>query len=107
LYVITQVGLPSEGKKGYTCPPNIRASRTMILEELEALKVAAEKENKIIFFQPIPTFEDLPEPPAAAILMAPTAYEVPALPVSGPIIFTYDANLKPSLLTKMSSFKVF
>lgn len=106
-YLITQVGMPSENKKGHVVPPHIRAARAVILEEVETIRLAAENENKIIYFLPVPEHADLPEPPPAAILMGPTPYVPQPLPPSGPTLFSYDANLRPGLLAKMSSFKVF
>ena len=47
--------------------------------------------------------EELPEMPAALLMMTSQEYKPPELPESGPYIFTYDASKKPSLLSRMGS----
>ena len=104
-YMINLPGMPSESKRGHNCPPSVGAGRALLAGLIAEVKVEAEKENNIIYFQAVPSFEDLPEPPAPAVLMAPTEFVLPPLE-NGPIVFTYNAARKPSFLTKMASFKV-
>ncbi len=100
------MGLPAESKKGQLCPVHVSAARAVLAGLVAQVRSEAEKENSIIYFQAVPSLEDLPEPPAPAVVMAPAEFVLPPLPSTGPIIFTYDASRRPGFLSKMSSFKI-
>jgi hypothetical protein len=102
-YQIAVVGLPSDSNKAHAAPGNLKAALAVLVAEVEGIKVAAEKENKIIYFSAVPAFDDLPPLPAAALIMQPTEFIPTELPATGPVMFVYNPALKPSLLTKMGS----
>lgn len=103
--MLNHPGFPSTSLKGHNCPAYLSAARASLNNEVSLLIAECEKTNKMVYFQVVPPMEELPEMPTAHVFMAAIELVLPPLPESGPIIFTYDASKKPSLLQKMGLFK--
>lgn len=104
-YLITSPGLPSGTIRAHACPPTINAARISLTNSINEAMAESVKHNKMVYFQTVPSFADMPDLPPAQIIMTPTEYKLPPLPESGPIIFTYDESKKPSFLSKMTGIK--
>lgn len=78
-------GLPRVGTTpGYT---DIPAAVEMILGRIVELETTAERDNKFIYFQHVPTAEDPPQLPMEASVMNVTAYR--EIEMESPIVFEY------------------
>ena len=102
--MLNMIGLPSSTIKTHPVLPHIRQFRTSLIANITQIKDEAEKLNRMVYFISVPSMEELPENPSPQLIMTPVEYKLPELPVSGPIIFTYDPSKRPSLLNKIASF---
>lgn len=80
-----------------------------LLDTLNQIQAQAEQDNKFVYFQPVPGPNStnssaglpLPDLPAEASVMNPTAYKEPDRSALGPVLLEYKA--KPSIFSSMFS----
>ncbi len=65
--MITSPGFPSVSIRAHNAIPVVSAARAKAFELVTAAKVDAEKHNRMVYFQSVPSLRDLPELPAGIV----------------------------------------